>query len=73
MYLKYLLEQSEESLLGKFFHLQLNEPMRGDWASKCLHDLDELNISEKLDEIRKMTHTFNLKSSPLVYVMKPKV
>ena len=32
LYLKYILEQSEDSLLSKFFHLQLDEPTRGDWV-----------------------------------------
>ena len=77
MYLKYILEQSEDSLLSKFFHLQLDEPTRGDWASKCLQDLDELKISETLDEIREMTHASflsliksRLKENALKYLLE---
>ena len=77
MYLKYILEQSEDSLLSKFFHLQLDEPTRGDWASKCLQDLDELKISETFDEIRKMTHASflsliksRLKENALKYLLE---
>jgi hypothetical protein len=55
LYLKCILEESDDSLLRKFFQLQLNEPTRGDWASKCLQDLKELKISESLDEIRCMS------------------
>ena len=57
LYLKYILEQSEESLISQFFKLQLDEPTRGDWASKCLLDLKELRITESLDEIKSMTKT----------------
>ena len=34
--------------------LQLDESVKGDWASKCLADLKELKISENSEEIRKM-------------------
>ena len=34
--------------------LQLAEPVKGDWASKCLADLKELKISDSFDEIRIM-------------------
>ena len=52
LYMKYILEQTDESLLKKFFYLQLDKPTRGDWASTCLKDLEELNISLSLEEIR---------------------
>ena len=57
LYFKYILEESEDSLLRKFLKLQLDEPTRGDWASRCLIDLKELRISEPLTEIKKMTKT----------------
>ena len=57
LYFKYILDQNEESLINKFVKLQLNEPTRGDWASKCLLDLKELRITESLDELKKMTET----------------
>ena len=53
LYFKYILEESEDSLLRKFLKLQLDEPTRGDWASRCLIDLKELRISEPLTEIKK--------------------
>jgi hypothetical protein len=55
LYLKYILEQPEESLLKKFLLLQFEKPSRGDWASTCLEDLKELDISLSLEEIKKMT------------------
>ena len=39
LYLKYILEQDDESKLKKFLILQLEEPSRGDWASTCTKNL----------------------------------
>ena len=55
LYLKYILQQNEDSLLYKFFHLQLEEPTRGDWGSRCLEDLQELKITESLEDIKQMS------------------
>ena len=55
LYLKYILEQNEDSKLKKFFNLQLEKPSRGDWASTCLNDLKELELEYSLEEIRLMT------------------
>ena len=55
LYLKYILEQNEESLLSKFFKLQLEQPTRGDWASTCIQNLKELSINLSLLEIKLMT------------------
>ena len=55
LYLKYILHQDSDSLLSKFFFLQLELPTRGDWASTCVKDLNELKIEKSFEEIRKMT------------------
>ena len=54
MYLKNILEQNEDSQIFKFFQLQMAEPSKGDWVSRCSTDLKELGISEQFDEIKKM-------------------
>ena len=54
LYLKYILEQDEESTLKKFLMLQVREPSRGDWASTCVNDLKELKITISFEEIQKM-------------------
>ena len=54
LYLKYILEQDEESTLKKFLMLQVREPSRGDWASTCVNDLKELKIIISFEEIQKM-------------------
>jgi hypothetical protein len=55
LYLKYILEQDEESTLKKFLMLQIREPNRGDWASTCADDLKELNITLSFEAIQLMT------------------
>ena len=57
LYLKYILEQSEEALLRKFFQLQIDEPTKGDWGSQCVIDLKELEITETFIEIKEMSKT----------------
>ena len=55
LYLKYILEEDEDSSLKKFLMLQLQEPSKGDWASTCMSDLKELNITQTFEEIKLMT------------------
>ena len=38
----------------RFFKLQENHPIKGDWVSTCLRDLTELRISESIEEIKNM-------------------
>ena len=57
LYLKYVLEQKDDSLVKKFLNLQLNQPTRGDWASQIRSDLKELNISESFEDLKRMTHS----------------
>ena len=52
LYLKYILEQTEESKLFQFLKLQFEQPSNGDWASMCLQDMKTLNIEESLQEIK---------------------
>ena len=57
LYLKYVLEQKDDSLLKKFLNLQLNQPTRGDWASQIRSDLKEFNITESFEQLKNMTHS----------------
>ena len=79
LYLKYILEQDNESKLKKFLILQMNEPSRGDWASTCMNDLKMLDIDSSLEEIKIMTkNKFNkilkekIKVSALKYLLEKK-
>ena len=55
LFLKHILDQDEHSMVKKFFKLQLQQPMKGDWVSACKTDLDKMNINIKFEEIKKMT------------------
>ena len=55
LYLKYILDEEDDSLLSKFLRMQLENKTRGDWASTCLNDLKKLGISKTLIEIKTMS------------------
>ena len=55
LFLKYILEQPEQSNVKQMLKLQLEMPSRGDWASTCIKDLKYLQISLSLEEIRNMS------------------
>jgi hypothetical protein len=53
--LKKLLSEDENRQIFKFFHLQVNQPVKGDWVSTCLEDLRKLSISESFQDIKTMS------------------
>ena len=55
LFLKQILQQDEESQLYKFFKLQQNNPIKGDWVSTVIRDLSDLKIFDTFEEIRAMT------------------
>ena len=55
LFLHYILQQNENSNVYKMFKLQYEMPTPGDWASLCMKDLEDLEISESLEEIKDMT------------------
>ena len=57
IFLKYLLNQDENSQLYKFVKLQLEQSSKGDWVSTCLQDLKELEVKESLQEIKEISET----------------
>ena len=48
-------------MLYKFFKLQLESSVKGDWTTECLKNLSDLKIEESLESISKMTD-FQFKS-----------
>ena len=79
LFLKSILEEEDSTLLSKFFKLQLRKPSKGDWASKCIRDLKELEIQYSLQEIKVMskmqfTNILNQKinENAFKYLMKRK-
>ena len=58
LFLKCILNENEESMIDRFFKLQLQHMTKGDWAYTCLEDLKLLNISESLENIQTMTKNY---------------
>jgi len=54
LFLKYILEQAPESLISKMLKLQLEKPTRGDWASSCLKDIENINLKLTFEQIKSM-------------------
>ena len=55
LFLKYILDENDESIIKIFVKLQLQQPTPGDWVSICLENLTFLNVKADLDDIRRMT------------------
>ena len=55
LFLKYILNKNPESLINKFLMLQFQNPTRGDWASSCVKDLEDLKIDLSLKDIENMS------------------
>ena len=55
LFLKTILEENSESLIYRFLDLQFEKPTKGDFASSCMQDLAELEISLTMEEIKKIT------------------
>ena len=45
LYMKYMLEQPEDSTISKMLKLQFENPTPGEWASTCLNDLQYINLN----------------------------
>lgn len=59
LFLHHILQQSENSLVFKFFASQLEDSKQGDWASQVLKDLEDFKIDLEIEEIRNMSiHQF---------------
>ena len=54
LYLKYILEQPENSKIRQMLNLQVELPSLNDWASTCKKDLKKLDINLTFEEIRKI-------------------
>ena len=46
--------ENEDSMIFKFFKLQLDQPTKGDWVSACQKDLDNLEINQTFEDIKNM-------------------
>ena len=55
LFLKSILDENAESIVSKFFKLQLQHPTKGDWVSTCKSDLNEMKIELSFQEIKAMS------------------
>jgi hypothetical protein len=55
LFLKTILNQKQDSMLFKFFKIQLESSSKTDWTTTCMNNLEELKIEKSLDEIREMS------------------
>ena len=55
LYLQDILKQKQNSLLHTFFVAQLENETHGDWASQVMQDLEDLEITLNLSEIKEMS------------------
>ena len=54
-FLWYILNESEDSLLRKFFNAQCDNPVKGDWIKTVLNDLKHLDLHYSLPEIQNLS------------------
>ena len=55
MFLHYILNQKETSLIHKFFKAQPENPVKGDWCKLVNSDLKEINLRLSLEEIKELS------------------
>ena len=55
LFLKSILNENENSRMYKFFRLQSDNPVKGDWVSSVLKDLQVLDIKKSFSEIKIMS------------------
>ena len=79
LFLKSILDEDENSRVVQFFKLQLEQPCKGDWVSRCKKDLKELGILESFDVIKNMSKQkykkmlkLKIKKNAWKYLMKVK-
>ena len=61
LFLKFILDENEQSMVGNFFKLQIDQPVKGDWVSTVRKNLKEMNIGLTWNEIRMMSKDSFLK------------
>ena len=51
MFLHYILNQKQDSLIFKFFQAQLENPVKGDWSEQVKSDISEIDLKLTMEEI----------------------
>ena len=55
MYLHYILNQEENSLLVKFFQAQKDDPVKGDWTNQVQSDMKDIGLELTMNEIKSLS------------------
>ena len=55
MFLHTILKQEEDSLVYRFFKAQVENPSKGDWSIQVAKDLEEVDLTLSLDEIKDLS------------------
>ena len=55
MFLHYILQEDEESLLFSFLLAQMEDPKDGDWLLTVKNEIEELKLDVALSEIKQMS------------------
>ena len=53
-FLWYILHEDEESLIKMFLQAQLKSPVHGDWGQSVYKDLEDLDISLSISDVKRM-------------------
>ena len=55
MYLQYLLQEDDDSLLHKVYTAQAEHPIRGDWVEQVKKDMNEIELDISMEVIKRFT------------------
>ena len=67
LFLQYILKQSKDDLISKFFIAQSKYPTKGDWVLQIKKDLCEINLDINFDKMAKMSKSaFKLKVNQVI-------
>ena len=65
MFLQTILQESETSLMHRFFKAQLSKPTKGDWCQAVLKSIRDLDLTLTFSQVKVM------KKEDLQHVIKP--
>ena len=55
MFLQSILQESESSLIQRFFQAQLNNPTKGDWCQAVQESMRDIDLQLKFGEIKVLS------------------
>ena len=53
--MRYILKEEETSVISKVFDAQRKKPLKDDWCTTVMEDLEDLKLNLNFDEIKKMS------------------